>query len=177
LLIVDVQSGLFKKASPIYQSEQLLVNINALARRARRAGAFVVYIQHQNTTSLVKGSKGWRLHPRLHPLKGDAIIPKRHGNAFQDTVLDAELSHRRVRTIVVTGLVTYACVRATCAGAAKLGYQVILVSDGHSNYSADAAEVIESWNEKLTTRGIAEALPAAAIDFTGAASGRTSGCS
>ncbi|MEW6403913.1 MAG: isochorismatase family cysteine hydrolase [Chloroflexota bacterium] len=164
LLIVDVQKGLFKKSTPIYQAEKLLENINTLVDRAHRAGATVFFVQHSDKKTLAKGSDGWRLHPRLHPLDIDCIIPKRHVNAFEDTVLEEELNSRGVGTLVVTGLVTYACVRATCIGAKKLGYRVILARDGHSNYSKHAAQVIEDWNEKLSV-GIVEVKSTSEIEF------------
>ncbi|MEW6367725.1 MAG: isochorismatase family protein [Acidobacteriota bacterium] len=59
------------------------------------------------------------------------------------------MDSRGIGSLVVTGLVTYACVRATCMGAKKLGYRVILARDGHSNYSKHAAQVIEDWIREL----------------------------
>jgi len=46
LLIIDVQNGLFRKSSPIYQAESLLKNINTLVARADWAGA-PVFLTHQ----------------------------------------------------------------------------------------------------------------------------------
>jgi nicotinamidase-related amidase/uncharacterized protein YdhG (YjbR/CyaY superfamily) len=171
LLVVDVQRGLFRRSAPIHEGERLLETITALTRRAHRAGAPVVYIQHAGKTMLVRGSEDWRLHPRLRPRKSDCIIPKSHVNAFEETVLTAELNSRQVGNVVVTGLVTHACVRATCIGAKTLGYRVILVRDGHSNYSAHAAQVIQNWNEKLSAGGTVELQSAADIEFGGEASG------
>jgi nicotinamidase-related amidase len=55
--------------------------------------------------------------------------------------------------LVVTGLVTHGCVKATSFGAIDAGYQVVLVSDGHSNYSKDASELIEKWNRAISEKG------------------------
>ncbi|MBK5109670.1 MAG: cysteine hydrolase, partial [Anaerolineales bacterium] len=62
------------------------------------------------------------------------MIHKTHGNAFQDTGLKDELDVRGIKNIVITGLVTNGCVRATCIGGHNLGYRVVLVEDGHSTY-------------------------------------------
>jgi nicotinamidase-related amidase len=159
LLVIDVQQGLFGKSTPIYRAEELLRNINTLVERAHRAQVPVFYVQHSDHKTLVNGSQDWQLHPHLHPVDGDGIIHKRHGNAFEDTNLDEALKSRNIGKLVITGLVTHGCVRATCIGAKKLGYQVVLVSDGHSSYSKQAAQFIEDWNQKwLMPRTSAEGV-------------------
>jgi nicotinamidase-related amidase len=150
LLVIDVQQGLFRKSIPIYKAEELLRNINTLVDRAHQIGMPVFYIQHSDGEILRQGSDDWKLHPQLHSLDIDCIIYKHHGNAFEQTPLKEELSSRNIERLVVTGLVTHGCVRATCIGAKKLGYKVVLVGDGHSNYHRHAAQLIEEWNQKLS---------------------------
>jgi nicotinamidase-related amidase len=110
------------------------------------------------------GSSDWQLHPRLRPSGDDLIVHKRHGNAFEDTPLHAELAGRNVGRVIVTGLVTHGCVKATCEGALALGYAVVLAADGHSSYSKDAARLIEESNRRLAEAGAA-VMPAAQIDL------------
>lgn len=81
------------------------------------------------------------------------IVHKLHGNAFEETILRDELQKRQVSELVVTGLVTHGCVRATSLGAIEAGYRVVLVSDGHSNYSKGAPKLIEKWNQELSAKG------------------------
>ena len=154
LLIIDVQQGLFGKSTPIYKADELLKNIHRLVDRAHRAGAPVFYVQHSDKRALVKGSDDWQLHPDLHPLDTDHIIHKQHGNAFEATNLGQELKAKNIGSVVVTGLVTHGCVRATCLGAKELGYRVILARDGHSSFSKQAAKLIEEWNRKLSEKMI-----------------------
>ena len=116
------------------------------------------------TGALAEGSEAWRLHPRIQPLPTELIIHKRHGNAFEETVLQQELESRRVRTLVVAGLVTHGCVKATCLGALALEYRIILVSDGHSSFSKQAAKLIEEWNLRLSGLG-AKLRATGEIDF------------
>ena len=164
LLVIDVQQGLFGRSIPIYQADELLKNIGTLVDRAHRAGAPVFYVQHSSDKILVEDSDEWQLHPRLRPLKKDRIIHKHHGSAFQDTPLGEELEAKRIRRLVVMGLVTHGCVRATCVDASKRGYQVTLVSDGHSNFHKQAAKVIKEWNQKLSD-GIVQLKLTQEIDF------------
>lgn len=153
LLVIDVQKGLFEKSTPVYQSKQVLENINSLINKARQEGIPVMFIQHSSHRILEKGSDAWQLHPEIQPLAEEAVIHKLHGNAFEGTNLREELEKRNVGILVMTGLVTHGCVKATCLGAMNEGYKVVLVSDGHSNYSKDAAQLIEKWNRAIGEKG------------------------
>ncbi|KAF2708495.1 hypothetical protein K504DRAFT_535085 [Pleomassaria siparia CBS 279.74] len=53
------------------------------------------------------------------------------------TTLNKELTIHGVETIVVTGLITDACVRGTCIDGIKLGYEVILVEDATETTSEE----------------------------------------
>jgi nicotinamidase-related amidase len=128
----------------------------------------VIYIQHASDKVLPFGSADWQLHPRLQPGENGLIVHKQHGNAFEDTPLHAELTSRGIGRVIVTGLVTHGCVKATCLGALALGYAVTLAEDGHSSYSKDAAHLIEEWNRKLGEAG-AMVAPASQIAFGGPA--------
>lgn len=154
LLVIDVQQGLFKKSTPIYKAEALLQNINTLVDRAHSAGTPVIFIQHSNQRELIEGSDDWQLHADLHLLDTDIVTLKTHGNAFEETDLNDALECRGVGRLVITGLVTHGCVRATCAGARELGYAVTLVKDAHSSFSKQAAQLIETWHGKLSAAGV-----------------------
>lgn len=164
LLVIDVQNGLFSKPTPVYQEQALLENINALKELFIRKGAAVIFIQHANQNLLARDSKNWQFHPQLHVDHNDCIIHKTQGNAFEGTGLKDELDARGINTLVVTGLVTNGCVRATTIGGHDLGYRVILVEDGHSTYIKTAAKLVQEWNHTLGQE-IAEVLPTAAISL------------
>lgn len=149
LLVIDVQRALFSKSTPIYRADRLVQNLNTLIGTWKDAGGLVVFIQHSNNKSLVRGTPDWKLHPDLAWDETDIVIHKLRGNAFEKTELKDLLDSRGITDIAITGLVTHGCVRATCIGGSELGYRVVLVSDAHSNYSKDAARIIEEWNQKL----------------------------
>ena len=154
LLVIDVQKEQFAASSPVYHADDLLKNINLLISKARQEDVPVFYVQHSADSYLKYGSDGWQLHPQIQPIAGEPIIHKRHPNSFEDTNLKDELTKRNVKTLVVTGLVSHGCVKATCLGALKEGYQVVLVSDAHSNFSKDALGMIEKWNQELGNKGV-----------------------
>jgi len=164
LLVIDVQMALFSRPTPIYRADDLIRNINSLVDMFQLSDALVLYIQHSNKKMLVRDSDGWQFHPDLNINEADPIIHKIHGNAFKDTDLRRVLESRGIEDIVITGLVTQGCVKATSIGGKELGYRVILVKDGHSNYSKEAPKIIEKWNlESDKEQG--ESFSAAEIGF------------
>ena len=166
LLVIDVQRALFTRSTPVYLAYALLETINALISRARLYGVQVVYIQHSNDSILQKGTNGWDFHPDLSPPTGqDLIIYKTHGNSFTDTWLQNDLDARGIKNLIITGLVTQNCVRATSLGGLALDYQVILGQGGHSNYSKDAPRVIEERENELENAGVV-VIPSENIDFS-----------
>ena len=164
MLVIDVQNGLFDRSIPIYDAEKVLENINTLINRARQVDIPVIFIQHSNDKTFIRGSEAWQFHPEIQPLDDEEIIHKLHGDAFKDTNLHEELENQNVSELFITGLVTHGCVRATCLGAIGKGYKAVLVSDGHSNCSKDAHKVIEKWNLALSEKG-AELLCTQDVDF------------
>ena len=159
LLVIDVQRGLFHRSTPVRRGDELVATINALVDRAHAAGVPVVYVQHSSDKVLPFGSDGWKLDQRLHPGLEHLVIHKEHGDAFRETGLADELAGRGVGRVVVTGLVSHGCVRATCLGAFERGFEVLLVSDGHSSYSRDAEQQAQACNRQVADAG-AEVLPA-----------------
>ncbi|NHJ47659.1 MAG: cysteine hydrolase, partial [Asgard group archaeon] len=132
LIVIDVQVGLFRMKRPIYKAEELLENINKVTDKARKAGIPVIYVQHANKSKLAKETEGYNIHPSLKPQKEDPRYHKTVGSAFEETSLHEDLQKKGIETLVITGLMTNACINKNSRAAKKLGYKVILVSDGHS---------------------------------------------
>jgi nicotinamidase-related amidase len=98
------------------------------------------------------GTPGWHIHPAVSPKDSELIIDKEGANAFSGTDLHTELTHRNVEQIVLAGMQTEMCVAATVKEAAKRGFSVILVKDGHTTFDWDeltAVEAIEKHNHEL----------------------------
>jgi nicotinamidase-related amidase len=150
LLVIDVQQGIFSRLTPVYNERLLLSNINTLIERFSQSGAKVYLVQHSNQKTLIAGTRNWKFHPDLNTSKADSVIHKTHGNAFKETNLKQTLDSHGIQKIMVTGLVTNGCVRATCIAGREFGFHVILVEDGHSSYSKVAAKLIRDWNRKLS---------------------------
>lgn len=154
LLVIDFQRALFTRPHPVYQDSRTLEAINGLVERAHLYGLPVVYIQHSNESLLKAGSDGWKLHPGLQPGPEDYSVQKKVGNAFQEPALLSVIEARDIKDVIVTGLVSQGCIRATSLGGLELGLRVFLVKGGHSNYNQDAPKVIEKVENELESAGV-----------------------
>jgi nicotinamidase-related amidase len=89
-------------------------------------------IQHANKGILAEGSDGRQFHTAMQPPASEPVVRKHRANVFEETDLQERLNSSGVGTVVMTGLVTHTCIKATCVGALDLGYEVVLVEDGHA---------------------------------------------
>lgn len=154
LLVIDVQRALFTRPNPIFEASQLIQTIKDLVERSHLYGVKVIYVQHANQSFLQEGTEGWRIHPDLNPIDKDTVIQKTQGNTFLGTQLQSVLEAYKIENLLITGLVTHQCVKATSLGGIEKGYQVYLVEKGHSNFRKDAENVIKQVEEELEEAGV-----------------------
>lgn len=166
LIVIDVQIGLFIRQNPIYKEYELLENINKLEIYTRSINVPIFYVQHANDSTLIAGSYEWQLHSQLKKKNNDILIQKRHPNTFKETDFQKELQKRDISQLVIVGTLTDNCVGATCIGAKKLGYEVILVTDAHSTFSKPASDIIEEWHNELNKIGVILKLTKELIDLS-----------
>lgn len=152
LLIVDVQQGLTCKKD-LYQADRFIHTIRTAIEVYRKNGHLVVFIQHDNK-QLVQGTDDWHIDSRLDYLGKDVFVQKTHGNAFDGTDLKKVLDGNGIDEILICGLVTHGCVRATCLGGLRLGYKVSLLKDGHTSWNKDVFERIRKTEDELVSLGV-----------------------
>lgn len=157
LLVIDLQTGMFDGAHlpPIFAAEALLVQAAALIARARAASVPVVYVRHDGGPEdpmLGASTPGWPIHPAIAPHPGEAVVDKRHPDAFHDTTLVPELTRLGARRLIVTGAQTEYCIDTTCRRAFSLGFETVLAADAHSTWDAGgltAQQIIRHHNRVL----------------------------
>lgn len=130
LVIIDMQTGLVAGPKPVYQLSALLEQIIRLIAHARTAGIPIIYVQDNDVDEI--GSPGWQIHQAILPNPHDLVIRKPEADAFYATTLRQELEARTIEHLIIAGCKSEVCIDATCRQAVHLGYQVTLVSDGHS---------------------------------------------
>jgi nicotinamidase-related amidase len=154
LLIIDMQVCNLEGAQPAHAAREVLHRVSDLVGRARDGRVPVIYVQHSGPEGAIDepNTPGWEIHPQVAPRAGELVVHKRHPDAFQDTELQRRLDAEGVRELVVAGLQTEYCVDSTCRRAYSLGYEVVLVRDGHTTWdtgSLTAPQVIAHHNEVL----------------------------
>jgi nicotinamidase/pyrazinamidase len=159
LLAVDVQNDFADPAGGLAVGDAvaILPALNEEIAAARAAGAFVAYTQDWHppaTPHFAKDGGTWPVHcvggtwgAELHPdLVADAGPSVRKGTNGEDgysgftmrdpvsgatvpTELDGLLRSRGIRRVVIGGLATDYCVRATVLDAIALGYETTVLVD------------------------------------------------
>ena len=128
VVVVDVVLAYFDRSSPMYAGvEDVLDSTVRLVRAARAAEVPVfftrqlfdeldddgVYARKVPALKLLRpGSKLAELHPDL-PVDPDEVLIKHYPSAFHGTDLADRLRRLGVDTLIIAGLTTSGCVRAT----------------------------------------------------------------
>lgn len=132
LIVIDVQNGVVANA---HNRDGVIANINTLVEKARAEEVPVLWVQHSDD-HLPPDTEEWQYVPELVRRDSEPLVPKRYGDSFEDTELEALLAEHRVGRLVVTGAQTDACIRSTIHGAFVRGYDVTLVADAHTTEDA-----------------------------------------
>lgn len=154
ILIIDLQIGLFAELGKPFDFENIIKNINSLTKKARVNQIPVIFIQHEtNEETLKYNSIGWELVNELQVNLKDYFVRKTTPNSFLRTNLSEILESENVNRIVVCGYATEFCVDSTIRAAAALGYEIQIVSDGHTTHDkthASAELIRDHHNETLS---------------------------
>ncbi len=78
---------------------------------------------------LVKGSRWTQFSERVAPDSRGMIVSKRYASAFFGTHLAASLTAQKVDSLVIVGVSTSGCVRASAVDALQYGYRTVVVAD------------------------------------------------
>ncbi|MGF7032588.1 nicotinamidase-related amidase [Paenibacillus mucilaginosus] len=173
LLVVDVQVAPFiwkdYGGPELYRGGELIGTLSVLMKRAREAGAPVIYIRHTEEPGTPRGEGGpiWHVHPEIAPLPGDPALNKSHADPFLGTGLHELLQELGVGRLVITGVQTEYCVDTACRSAFGLGYRVTLVTDGHTTFDSEVlkAEQIIAHHHTVLGGLFAELQEAGEVQF------------
>ncbi len=128
LLVIDVQNAVVEDG---FDSPGVVERIGKVVDAARGAGLPIVYVQHEDEW-MTPGSEGWHIRPEVAPVVGDPIVAKRYPDSFVETTLAETLAALGAGRLIIAGAQSDACIRATSHRALIEGYDVTLVSDGHT---------------------------------------------
>jgi maleamate amidohydrolase len=146
LILVDFVQAYFDPSSDLYAGvDAALASALRVREAAHRAGIPVIltHVQYHAT-----GVDGGRFFEKARPLRnflpgsntagwpqglapqdGELVISKQYPSAFFGTSLASTLTAAGIDSVILTGLTTSGCVRATCVDAMSHGFKVCVVRE------------------------------------------------
>jgi nicotinamidase-related amidase len=174
LIVIDMQNDFCDPSAQLFVAgaPAIVNNVAYLMDRFRGFGMPVVVVlrRHRcsgidvdvtrldrfNADPFLIDSPGADLVDGLAISESDIVVVKHRWSAFFATDLDLVLRRSGIRTVVLTGVQTPNCIRATANDATSLDYRCIVVSDGTASATsriqdANLADMAQMGVEIATT--------------------------
>ncbi len=146
LLLIDFVQAYFDPASDLFAGvEDALASALRVRAAARAAGVPVILTNVVYHPSAIDGGRFFQKAPPLRyfikgsplgawpaglePAEDELVISKQYPSAFFGTSLAATLTALGVDNVILTGVTTSGCVRATCVDAMSHGFITTVVRD------------------------------------------------
>lgn len=145
LIFVDFVEAYFDKTCSLYADvEAELASAIRIREHARAAQIPVIYTNVVFNKTAINGGRFFeKAKPLVHFIQGSAlgawpaglepnddelVITKQYPSAFFGTSLSSTLTAAGIDTLIITGLTTSGCIRATCIDTVSYGFIPIVVS-------------------------------------------------
>lgn len=156
LLVIDVTRAFTEPDRPLGAEVGLVVaQINQLLAAAREGGHPIMFtrVAYEDASlsdaglwsrkigrldDLVAGGTGVDLDPRLDTDGSEPVLTKKYASCFFGTDLTSRLLAQGIDTLVIAGLSTSGCVRATAVDALQIGFRPIVIEDAVADRWQDA---------------------------------------
>ena len=138
VIVIDFQNEYFPGGRMVIpDGASALQNTRRLIKAADAKGIRVIHVQHvlpAGAPLFAEGSRTVQFHPDMQPRAGETVVRKDNVSVFAGdsaAAMDKALKDAGIDTLIVTGLMTHACVSGATrdAAAAPRGYRVIVSSD------------------------------------------------
>lgn len=146
LILIDFVKAYFDSDSPLYAGvDDALASALRIRDAARDAGIPVIYTNVQYLPGGMNGGIFYRKVPALRvfeqgspladwpdglvPDPSELVVTKQYASAFFGTSLAATLTAGGIDTLIITGVTTSGCIRATCIDTISYGFIPIVVRD------------------------------------------------
>ena len=157
LVIIDFVMAYLEPSSPLYAGIEAELKVNEiLVAAARKAKIPVIFTNVEYMPGGINGGHFYRkvkalkcfdkgnplgeFPPSLMPLPGEVVVTKQYASAFFGTSLVATLVSQGIDSVIITGLSTSGCVRATSLDALQHGFIPIVVRDACGDRQASIHE-------------------------------------
>jgi nicotinamidase-related amidase len=161
LVLVDVIQGFTNPACPLGSEAGSVVEACRLLldvfRRKQLPVFFTTVVYHDESQARVfrqrlpalnvlePGSEWVEIDPRIAPVNGETVIEKQWASGFFNTDLAQRLEAAGADSIVVGGLTTSGCVRATAVDGLQNDYRVVIAREatGDRNLAAHESNLFD----------------------------------
>ena len=148
LLVLDMQKYFFDKASHalVPGGEAIVSRIKELGEQYIKKGYPVIYTKHLNIAKDARLMAVWwkdlieeknslsGIIDELDVSKGTLLIKSQY-DAFYNTELEEILEKRRIRQVIICGVMTHLCCETTARSAFMRGFEVFFPVDGTATYN------------------------------------------
>ncbi|NWB94904.1 isochorismatase family protein [Pseudomonas gingeri] len=159
LLVTDFQNEYFTGRMPIPDGMKALENTQRLIAFADKQHIPVIHVQHiapAGAAVFAIDGKTVDFHPQMTPRPQDKVIQKTTVSVFASTDLDAQLNKAGIKTLIISGLMTHACVAGAARDAVPLGYSVVVASDATASRAITRANGHSVTQDELHNSALAE---------------------
>ena len=146
LLLIDIVRAYFEPASPFFaELDATLASAIRLTQAARQSGIPVVFTRVAYQADGLDGGVFYRkipalsaylpastladFHDNLKPQGDELVVSKQYPSAFFGTSLSTTFTSLSIDTVILAGLTTSGCVRASCVDAISHGFIPIVVRE------------------------------------------------
>ena len=137
LIIIDLQNDYFSDGKfPLWNTEEVLENIESAIETAKRKSIPVILVQHIANSELGiapffnENTSGAEIHPRIMQAVPDAkIIIKEYADSFEKTNFEETLNALKIDSLLICGMMTQNCVTHTAISKAAERYDVSIIAD------------------------------------------------
>jgi nicotinamidase-related amidase len=148
-IFVDLLEDFFANPPLFHRREAISVAVNDLAAFARENAFPVIWVRQEfepdlsnafrsmretGTRITIRGTTGCNVIKEIERQPSDIEVVKQRYSAFFGTQLTLRLESFRCSHLIISGVNTHACVRATAIDAFQLDYHVILAIDSIASY-------------------------------------------
>lgn len=109
------------------------------------------------------GTEAVEVDDRIAPVNNERVILKKYASAFFGTDLQTELTTHRVDTLILAGVTTSGCIRATAVDSLQHGYRTIVPADAVGDraegpHRANLFDIDAKYGDVVTTGDVLEHL-------------------
>lgn len=146
LVLIDFAHAYFDRDSELYSGvDDALASALRIREAAHEAGVLVVltevsyqpgglnggrfFEKAKPLRNFVKGTKTAEFAEGLVPRDDEIVVTKQYPSAFFGTSLASTLTANQIDSVILTGLTTSGCVRASCVDSMSFGFRTSVVRE------------------------------------------------